>query len=788
MATLYAIATTWDSGSSWSTTPAGSAYGQVPTVGDTVYLNGKSMTISAANYSIYCDAISNAVNAGSTAGGTLTISGSVAINFFMASGIKNTISGLIWGGGTNHLIQISGGATVNFYDCNVTTSSATYRAIYISGAGSNVNHLKSAAFDITGTISGTTLAATVPSGSYLQIGSTISGSGVTTCTVTAQTSGTLGASGNYTVSVSQTVTPSQTITVSTSNSVYVKGYISGTTLTVQSVLDGGTIFLNAAVSNVPPFTVTGGISNGSGGAGTILNVTAVPNIGSTSILNQLSINSNVTGTGVTSTTISALGTGTGGTGTYTVANSQLVAAGSTITISTNSTNTRVLRGTRITAFGTGSGGTGTYTVSASQTIGTAASPVIMKIDCGAYITTTVASGVAIEVATSATPTKVTLSGDLYYTNAAFSASNSIFGLVQFLGKPTTVEVFGNLFGSGLTNGSGRQTILYFNAGVDYLKIYGDTFGSNITGTSGGDGVYAATIAPGSVEVYGNIYAGTNGLGVYINVNAMSSLKIVGNSTTYGVNNAVYTGSVTILNINGDIKTYSTGTTVNVAAAIGTLTLTGAIENRGSGHSIVFTNATTASLTMSTVRTYSSGNGIYFSGATIGLTVYGGIYEVVSGASGCPLFAAGGTQSAGNFVNITSGTIINSGSVLAISNGTGRGLIDSSVTWKYYDLSSAAVNLAAGGTVPSPDDVRLGIAVGATFGNLTLPDAAEVLTGVTFGTNDIEFTGTLSIPSATSISTQVWSDFQSNPNSLSYVDRLHNVSTIQGTGDQLASLS
>jgi len=48
----------------------------------------------------------------------------------------------------------------------------------------------------------------------------------------------------------------------------------------------------------------------------------------------------------------------------------------------------------------------------------------------------------------------------------------------------------------------------------------------------------------------------------------------------------------------------------------------------------------------------------------------------------------------------------------------------------------------GGIVPSPDDVRDGIAVGASTGNLTLPPVADVLQGVTFGTAGTQFTGTL----------------------------------------------
>lgn len=48
----------------------------------------------------------------------------------------------------------------------------------------------------------------------------------------------------------------------------------------------------------------------------------------------------------------------------------------------------------------------------------------------------------------------------------------------------------------------------------------------------------------------------------------------------------------------------------------------------------------------------------------------------------------------------------------------------------------------GGVVPSANDVRAGVAVGATSGNLTLPGVDQVLLGVQFGTNGTQFTGTL----------------------------------------------
>ena len=70
---------------------------------------------------------------------------------------------------------------------------------------------------------------------------------------------------------------------------------------------------------------TGGISNGSGLAGTILNVSAVAS-------GTIFIGQRISGTGITSGTfVTGFGTGSGGIGTYTVNTSQLVGAGTTIT-------------------------------------------------------------------------------------------------------------------------------------------------------------------------------------------------------------------------------------------------------------------------------------------------------------------------------------------------------------------------------------------------------------------------------------------------------------------------
>ena len=137
------------------------------------------------------------------------------------------------------------------------------------------------------------------------------------------------------------------------------------------------------ISNPSAATFTGSIS------GTTLTVTSV--LSGTIAVGQAIFGQNV----AQNTVITALGTGTGGVGTYTVSDSQTVAStainstaapaivtasisGTTMTVSAVTSGTLqigqtiegsgVTDGTIITAFGSGSGGAGTYTVSASQTV------------------------------------------------------------------------------------------------------------------------------------------------------------------------------------------------------------------------------------------------------------------------------------------------------------------------------------------------------------------------------------------------------------------------------------
>ena len=149
---------------------------------------------------------------------------------------------------------------------------------------------------VTMSASGGSISASIPSGVTAQVYCDASNeSGTGTGFYSAQT----GSAGNFTVNGNLYVTGSQT--------------------------DTGNFLAAGVLGAYIASSFTGGISNGSGAAGTILNVSAVAS-------GTIFIGQKISGSGITSGTIvTGFGTGSGGTGTYTVNTSQLVGAGTTIT-------------------------------------------------------------------------------------------------------------------------------------------------------------------------------------------------------------------------------------------------------------------------------------------------------------------------------------------------------------------------------------------------------------------------------------------------------------------------
>ena len=101
--------------------------------------------------------------------------------------------------------------------------------------------------------------------------------------------------------------------------------VNGNLSVTGSQVDTGNFLAAGVLGAYTSASFTGGISNGSGVAGTILNVSAVAS-------GTIFIGQRISGTGITSGTfVTGFGTGSGGIGTYTVNTSQLVGAGTTIT-------------------------------------------------------------------------------------------------------------------------------------------------------------------------------------------------------------------------------------------------------------------------------------------------------------------------------------------------------------------------------------------------------------------------------------------------------------------------
>ena len=273
----------------------------------------------------------------------------------------------------------------------------------------------------TGSISATTLTVSGVTYGTLQIGQSMTGSGVSAGTViTALGTGT-GGTGTYTVSPSQTASSTSLATTSNAalvtgsiqpNSGSVTGSISGTTMTVTAAGSGIlTVGQTITGSGVSAGTTIAALGTGTGGTGTY-GVSISQSVASTS-LTGTSSGGALTITGVTSgvvatgqsllgsgvsagTVVSGASGGFGGAGVYLVSNSQAVSSellstvpnaavvtgsisGSTLTVSTvtfgnlglgqSVTGSGVSTRTVISAFGTGTGGAGTYALNLSQTVG-----------------------------------------------------------------------------------------------------------------------------------------------------------------------------------------------------------------------------------------------------------------------------------------------------------------------------------------------------------------------------------------------------------------------------------
>ena len=368
-------------------------------------LNGASVTGSISNGAIVTGSIGGITTAtkvftGSIAVITKSVTGSISGTTLIVTRVN---SGVLSVGDILSGTGVTANTTITSQLTGTTGGTGNYRVSTSQTVNSRT---------ITATSPNSILTVTSVSSGVLNVGDTLSGTGVTTgTTIISQLTGTTGGIGTYTVSKSQTVSsraitatgnssnPNSTLTVTgvTSGLLNVGDTLSGTGITtgttITSQLTGTTggigTYTVSIVQYVASSTITATSPN------SIMTVTAVTS-------GLLNVGDTLSGTGITTgTTITGFGSGTGGKGTYTVSNAQNVASGTITATNSNSSNilsvasvsrgvlnvgdtlsgTGVTTGTTITGFGSGTGGIGTYRVSLTQkvnsgTIITAASKIL----------------------------------------------------------------------------------------------------------------------------------------------------------------------------------------------------------------------------------------------------------------------------------------------------------------------------------------------------------------------------------------------------------------------------
>jgi len=208
---------------------------------------------------------------------------------------------------------------------------------YVNGLA-NTTVLTGAGSGLTVGISVTT--PTTPRSTPFVVGQayTISTVGTTDFTAIGASSNVIGTV--FTVTGSPGGTAGSGTGTATPNTTTAGSFLSGKTYQILNVGTTNFVSIGATAQAV----VTGTISDGIGGTGSVLNVTGVTS-------GTLAINARISGAGITpGTYIQSFGSGTGGTGTY-ILNAPFLTGSITVTV-------QPISGTRFTATGAGSG-TGT---------------------------------------------------------------------------------------------------------------------------------------------------------------------------------------------------------------------------------------------------------------------------------------------------------------------------------------------------------------------------------------------------------------------------------------------
>ena len=637
----------------------------------------------------------------------------------------------------NAIFTSNGGA------CTVNTTARVCRTLVFSKTQS-----------VVGSINATTLTVTSVNYGVLDVGMTISGTGITPgTTITALGTGTGGA-GTYTVSVSQTVA-STTITATTSGN----DYANTITMTADITVSGN-------ISLSPTMTIAGagaltvnasGILRGNGKtwstpmtiAGTSQTYTLSDNwtvsanftLGATSAAvingNTLNLGANLT------VTTTAINTGTStlnlnGTGTWShtstgqIRNNLTINTSGTITVSGNvyyntgiltySTGTVVTTGSTLniaTSVTLNTSGMGTTTNAWNNVLITGTSTItftsnfncsgLLNIGTGGNIITLSSSGGARTITTSGGLTNTTTTGyiicnvNIKLTGGTISTIGSLSGGYIQINPTYTFEVDGNVtfsstnahfFYGGVTSGTGGT--FKYTSGV-------------VTTTGSSVWFQACNVNSGTIA-WNNVWflsgaASTTVLQSNMTVNGLLTLGYT--TISFTINNDGITRTITAGNgitMNGTSSIVSG--TANIKITGGTITGSSAVQLRNNlelAGNVTFANGVTFN--------YNTGTLLYTSGTitTTNSTLNIGT-SVTLNTSGitwnnflCPNSATLTLNSNLNINgNLTLGSAINSGKVITFS-GTGgvtTSLSNTNLTIGDYSYCSGCGSLTTTVTFPT----------------------------------------------------------------------------------------
>ncbi len=454
----------------------------------------------------------------------------------------------------------------------------------------------------------------------------------------------------------------------TTGTVSAGSFIAGQTYTI---LSGGNTAWPTIGAGSTDFTAT--ISNGSGGAGTVLNVTVAPTSGTVQVGMYL------TGSGVTAgTRITALGSGTGGIGTYTVNTSQSVLGAVAMK--------GVTEGTTFNATGVGSG-TGTATrshglidrdfVSLSGVVGmTQINGASFYVKASGYAANQFAiyTDDTLIPAVDSTVYSTYLSGGTIESPIKFYQGDRIFisdvvGMTElnnnrYYVKPLTYNTFELYSNSTLTTGVNSSAYTAF------VKPGIVAAGGFVTGRR------YTIITAGTTDFSGSHGAANNNPGTQFVATGVGT----GTGTAYygGTAYERFTYAVTAITKASPAKVtldaahhYNDGDLVNISDIAGMTQITG----------LYYAKVSTAGLSSSQLELYtdptlvtpvvSTSYGTFATGATItaGSFVRGKVYTIVSTGSGSTNFTLIGSSSN------TVGTVF---TATAVGTGTGTATVTGNI--------------------------------------------------------------------------------------------------------------